>query len=100
MEKNYQKWGMKMNKIKRKKINNCWFWLMLFLIFIILTFIILAVSNSRLQQLWNFWGWYLVLGILISLLAISIVLFIRRYRNINNSQKLKYLVDKRRKFGK
>ncbi len=71
---------------------------MLFLTFMLISFIIISVTNNYFKQLWSFWGWYLVLAIIIGLLNSSIVLFLRKYRNINNHQKMKKLETKKTKF--
>lgn len=87
-----------MKKHKQKKINNIWFWLTIFLAFITITFIVISVTNDHFKQLWSFWGWYLVLAIIIGLLTSSIVLFARKYRKIDNHQKMNKLESKKTKF--
>lgn len=89
---------MKMNKTKQKKINNTWFWLMLFLVFILVTFIVISVTNDHFKQLWSFWGWYLILAIIIGLLSFSIILFVRKYKTIDNNKKMQKLETKKTKF--
>lgn len=72
----------------KHKINNIWLYIMIIMIFSLVTMIIVSCAVANFRAVWTFWSWYLFLAIFIGILVFVIIMFIRHIKKVNLDNKL------------
>lgn len=72
----------------KHKINNIWLYIMIIMIFSLVTMIIVSCTVANFRAVWTFWSWYLFLAIFIGILVFVIIMFIRHIKKVNLDNKL------------
>ncbi len=72
----------------KHKINNIWLYIMIIMIFSLVTMIIVSSTVANFRAVWTFWSWYLFLAVFIGILVFVIIMFIRHMKKVKLDNKI------------
>lgn len=72
----------------KHKINNIWLYIMIIMIFSLVTMIIVSGTIANFRAVWTFWSWYLFLAVFIGILVFVIIMFMRKLRKVKLDNKI------------